>query len=470
MLEQFDAGPTGDSLTAPTVRSAAVRRPPVPAPAAQISANAALAAIAVGAVAVIALWWQDTFFVHGFGDWLTNAGRITGLLAGYAVVVLLALMARVPALERGVGTDRLVRWHAMGGRYTVSLSVAHTLLIIWGYAVTAHLGVVRESTLLMTTYPDVLMATVAVGLRVTVGIVSARSARRRLSYEAWHFVHLYTYLAIALAFSHQFSTGADFRTNAQARWLWSALYVCVAATLLWYRAYLPFRSFVRHDLRVARVQPESADVVSVYLTGRDIAGLRAEPGQFFRWRFLTRGLWWAANPYSLSAAPRGSLLRITVKTSGAHSAALRHLRPGTRVLAEGPSGGFIAARRTRRKVLLLAGGVGITPLRALFEALPTAPGDITLVYRTATAEDIVLRHELDDIARQRGAVVHYLVGPPRRGASDPLSAPKLQRLIPGLRERDVFLCGPEPMMIAAAQSLRQAGVPTRHIHHESFAF
>ena len=74
---------------------------------------------------MLALWWHDTPAVTGFGDWLTNAGRITGLLAGYAVVVLVALMARVPALERGVGTDRLARWHAMGGRYTVGLVVAH---------------------------------------------------------------------------------------------------------------------------------------------------------------------------------------------------------------------------------------------------------------------------------------------------------------------------------------------------------
>src|ERR1700761_1969560 len=81
----------------------------------------ALAAIGVGGVAVIVLWFQDTAYVHGLGDWLTNAGRITGLLAGYAVIVLLALMARVPSLERGLGADRLVRWHAMGGRYTVSL-------------------------------------------------------------------------------------------------------------------------------------------------------------------------------------------------------------------------------------------------------------------------------------------------------------------------------------------------------------
>lgn len=435
----------------------------------RLTARPALAIIALGSLAVIALWWQDTVYIRGFGDWLTNAGRITGLLAGYAVIVLLALMARVPALERGVGTDRLARWHAMGGRYTVSLAVAHTLLIIWGYAVTAHTNVVHETVSQVTTYPDVLMATVALGLLVTVGIVSARAARRKLNYETWHFIHLYTYLAIALAFSHQFATGADFVNNLKARVLWSAMYVLVAVMLLRYRLCVPIRDAVRHDLRVIGVQRESADVVSVYITGRRLASMRTEAGQFFRWRFLTRELWWAANPYSLSAAPRTDLLRITVKMCGGHSSALLLLKPGTRVIAEGPSGGFTAARRTRRKVLLLGGGVGITPLRALFETLPAGPGELTLIYRTATPDDIVLGRELDEIARHRGAIVHYLVGPPRHDANDHLSATRLQRLVPDLRERDVFVCGPDPMMVAVERSLRDAGVARSHIHHESFA-
>jgi len=318
----------GPIVTVGTAPRLQYQRLPGDAPA-QISPNAALGVIAAGAVAVIALWWQDTATVHSLGDWLTNAGRITGLLAGYAVVVLLALMARVPALDRGVGTDRLARWHAMGGRYVVSLAVAHTLLIIWGYAVTAHAGLLTQTGSLLTAYPDVLMATVALGLLVGIGVASARAARRRLAYETWHAIHLYTYLAIALAFSHQFSTGADFRFNAGARWAWSVMYVVVAALLLWYRLIAPIRAAQRHQLRVVQVRRENADVVSVYVTGRDLDRLRAEPGQFFRWRFLTRELWWAANPYSLSAPPRPDLLRLTAKICGGHSlraaaAAARH--------------------------------------------------------------------------------------------------------------------------------------------------
>ncbi|MGI8879353.1 MAG: ferredoxin reductase family protein [Jatrophihabitans sp.] len=439
---------------------------------ANVSLNPAVALLVIGAgaAAVLLLWLQDTTYVNGLGDWLTNAGRITGLLAGYTIVVLLALMARVPALERGLGADRLTRWHSMGGRYTVSLAVAHTLLIIWGYAVTAHTNVVHETTTLVLTYPDVLMGTVAVFLLLGVGVASARAARRRLSYETWHFIHLYTYLAIALAFSHQFSTGADFISNTKARWLWAALYILVAGLLIWFRFITPIRAAFRHRLRVVDVRRENADVVTVFIGGQHLDELGTEAGQFFRWRFLTRELWWAANPYSISAAPRQDLLRVTVKVAGSHSAGLLDLKPGTRVFTEGPYGAFTAGRRTRRKVLLLAGGVGITPLRALLETLPGDPGDIALIYRANTPGDLVLRHEIDWIARDRGVDVHYLVGPPRPGNRDHLSAYRLGRVIPDLRDRDVFLCGPEPMMAAARLGLRGAGVPRRHIHHESFSF
>jgi ferredoxin-NADP reductase len=427
-----------------------------------------LVPVGLGVVAVVALWWHDTPAITGFGDWLTNAGRLTGLLAGLAAVVLVALMARIPALERGVGTDRLARWHAMGGRYMVGLVVAHALLIIWGYAVTAHTDVVHQTTTLLVSYPDVLMATVAGLLLVGVGVVSARAARRRMRYETWYHLHFYTYLAVALAFAHQFAAGADFMANRPARLLWSAAYLTAGALLLWYRCVTPLRLALRHRMRVHGVYAEGPGAVSVWIRGRHLDELRAEPGQFFRWRFGTRDLWWAANPYSLSAPPYPDLLRITVRAFGAQSAALARLRPGTRVFAEGPYGAFTAARRRRRKVLLLAGGVGITPLRTLFETLPAAPGDLTLVYRATDRAGLVLTEELARIAAARGAALHYLVGSRRDLAGDPLTT--LSRLVPGLAAHDVYLCGPEGMTAAATAALRRAGVPRRHIHHESFDF
>ncbi|MGW3624079.1 ferredoxin reductase family protein [Streptomyces sp. NPDC000880] len=423
-------------------------------------------AIWAGGAAVLALWWSDTTSVVGPAGWLTNAGRITGLLAGYACAVLLALMARIPLLDHSIGSDRLARWHAMGGRCTISLALAHTLLIIWGYSLSSHTNVVSQTSTLVLDYPELLKGTAGFLLFLVTGILSARAARRRMRYETWHYLHFATYLAVFLTFGHQLANGADFVGNGSAQFAWYTLYIGVAALVAWYRFAVPLRRGMRHHLRVAAVRPEAPGVVSVHLTGEHLEELSAEPGQFFRWRFLAPGLWWTANPYSLSAPAHPRFLRITVKTAGGHSAALAQLAPGTRVWAEGPYGAFTAARRTAPKVLLLGGGVGITPLRTLFE---TIPGQVTLIYRARRPEDLALRPELDAIAALRQAVVHYVVDEPAQYSS-PLTAQALRRLVPDLAAHDVYLCGPPGMTEAAIRALRDAGVPHRRIHHESFTF
>ena len=379
-------------------------------------------------------------------------------------------MARIPRLERGIGADKLARWHAMGGRYTVSLVVAHGLLITWGYAVTAHTDVVSQTKTLLMSYPDVLAATVAGLLLVGIGVSSARAARKRLRYETWYYLHFYTYLAIALAFSHQFATGADFMHNRAARFVWGGMYAVVAAAILWWRFVVPIRQAFRHQLRVQSVRQEAPGVVSVVISGRHLDELRAESGQFFRWRFLTRDLWWTSSPYSLSAPILPDRMRITVKAFGDHSSALAKLRPGTRVFAEGPYGALTAATRTQRKVLLIAGGVGITPLRALFQTVPAGRGDVTLLYRVSRASDVVFRRELEQLAERRGARLHIVAGSRRELGHDPLSSTALTANIPDLRQHDVYLCGPDGMTESARKALRAAGVPRRQIHHESFAF
>jgi ferredoxin-NADP reductase len=140
------------------------------------------------------------------------------------------------------------------------------------------------------------------------------------------------------------------------------------------------------------------------------------------------------------------------------------------VLAEGPYGALTAARRTRRKVLLIAGGIGITPLRALFETIPGGPSDVTLLYRASTDEDVVFAGELAAIAEQRRARLHVVTGRRRRLRHDPLSAAALLANFPDLREHDVYVCGPDGMTQPVIGALRTARVPRRQIHSESFEF
>jgi predicted ferric reductase len=428
-----------------------------------------LAVIAAGVIAVIGLWWADTpaRSLHTFADRLTAAGRISGLVGTYLVLVQVVLMARLPWLDRWIGTDRMATWHRSNGQYTIAMLVAHTVLITWGYAAQDRASLAAEATKLLRSYPDVLAATVALGVLIAVGVTSARMARQRLRYETWYFIHLYTYLAIALSFSHQLATGNEFITHPVSRVLWVALYLVVFGLLLVFRVAVPIRDAFRYQLRVASIQTESRDAVSVYVTGRNLERMNAEAGQFFRWRFLDRGSWWEAHPFSLSAAPNPQFLRITAKGVGDHSRALRHVHPGTRVMAEGPYGNLTARRRSRRRVVLIAGGVGITPLRALIEALPGAPGDITLLYRATAERELLFRPELDKLAQARGVEVRYLLGR-RDKKPGPLSARHLRQHVPDLADRDVYLCGPPGMMNLATKSLRSLGVRRDQIHRERF--
>ncbi|MEU7116628.1 ferredoxin reductase family protein [Streptomyces sp. NPDC046182] len=416
------------------------------------------------------LWWRNTPVVlPEHGDRLIHAGRITGLLAGYVIALVMVQMARVPALERRVGSDRVSRWHATSGRYALSLTFAHVVLTVYGYALQGRIGVVPQTVSLVTEYAEMGKAAVGTALLLLVGLVSAGAARRRMRYEVWYYLHLLTYLAVFLAFWHQLATGAEFIADPVARAAWYALYGTVAALLLWYRLLTPIRLNLVHRMRVEEVVPEAPGVVSVYIRGRRLHRLGAEAGQFFRWRFLTKGLRWTANPYSLSAPPRPDLLRITVKAVGGHSSALVGLRPGTRVWAEGPYGSMTAARRSRGKVLLIAGGAGITPLRALFETLPGAGRDLTLLYRARTAEDLALREELEAIADERGAQLLYAVNGPD-GKRPAIRATMLRRILPDIARHDVYVCGPQGLAEESYAALREAGVPDGRIHHESFAF
>jgi ferredoxin-NADP reductase len=209
-------------------------------------------------------------------------------------------------------------------------------------------------------------------------------------------------------------------------------------------------------------------MVSIYIGGRNLDRLKARAGQYFRWRFMARGCWWQAHPFSLSAAPNHEWLRLTVKVVGDHTEELQYLDRGTPVFAEGPSGVFTADRSVKRRALLIAGGSGIAPIRALLEDLPR--GTIML-YRASTESDIVFRREIDMLAHERGAYVWYVTG----GRDDPgpkhLFTPRgLRQLIPDVTRRDVFLCGPSGLVQASLTTLRKLHVPKRQIHLDPFEF
>jgi predicted ferric reductase len=393
--------------------------------------------------------------------------HVSGMAAGYGAAMMLILMSRSPWLERGVGAHRLARWHGRGGQVVIILAVIHTLLAVQAWAEarsTDRMAATRD----VLGLPGLTAALVGMVILLLVGLASLRSLRRRTSYERWHFLHLLTYLAVALAFAHQLA-GSDLAGRRFVQIAWSLLYTYAFALVLRWRVLQPFFQLWRHRLRVEEVRQEAPDVMSVLMSGRHLDELRAEPGQFFRWRFLTRTTWHAAYPFSLSAPPTCEKLRITVKARGDGTRRIFGVPIGTLVFAEGPYGALTPRRRRRPRVLLIAGGVGITPMRAMFEVIDLPGKDVTLVYRASSEQDLVLKHELDEIAERSGARVVYLVGPSTDAANE-MSARALNRIVGDLSDHDVYLCASPRLATRVRDSLMLGGFPRHQLHEERFSF
>jgi predicted ferric reductase len=399
---------------------------------------------------------------------VVSISRLTALVGTYFAVVGMFLIARIPWVESGVGHDRLVTWHRKLGPWSLYAIGAHVFLIVFGFAGQDSIPLYKEMWEFLTTYDWMWFALAGFVLMVMAGVTSYKKARAKMSYETWWMVHILTYAAVAASFMHQVVNGQMFIGHPLNRAYWTGLYIVMAASILYWRFWVPFYRSMKVNLKVEKVVVEGPGVVSVIMKGYHLDTLSAQGGQFFGWRFLTKGHFLMSHPYSLSAAPTEKHLRITVKDLGDHSRSLAFLKPGTSVFVEGPYGAFTAGRSTQPHVVLVGGGVGITPIRALMDEL-NGGVQMDVLFRASREEDLVLKKEMDYIAHNSdGSIrVHYLVGPRK---DHPMDARSLRMLVPQVADSDIYICGPEPLVSQVRKAAEDLGVPKNRFHDEAFAF
>jgi predicted ferric reductase len=458
-----------ESVVAPRSRQGKKRLPaapesPRPRPV-LARAGLVVAGAGLGAVTALAITDETAGQFGAPGGAVTFLGSLTGLVGTYLALLMVLLVSRIPAIERVLGQDGLLRWHRRLAPWPISLLLAHAVFITVGYAQAARAGLWHQVGVLLTRYPDVLIATVGLGIMATIGVISIRAIRRRLPRETWWLIHLWMYLALALSFAHVLALGPSFVGHPLTQIVWSVAWAATAGLVLCYRFGLPVVRSLRHRLVVTEVRPEGPGVVSVILSGRHLDKLAIAGGQFFFWRFLTRRMWWQAHPYTLSALPQPPYVRLTVKAVGDHSAAVAGLRPGTRVVVEGPYGAFTKHAQQRSQALLVAAGIGVTAVRSMLEDMPRNAAPV-VVLRGTTPEDLVLRKEVAELVRYRRGRLHELVGTREQATLDERSLP---RLVPDLHRRDIYVCGPEGFVTSIVDLAARLGVPSEAVHHEAYA-
>lgn len=428
--------------------------------------------IAVGGFVLavtLGLWWQHdgvAGLTGGGVGMLSAVGQLTGLVAALVALGGLVLTSRPRLLERRYGQDQLVAAHRWFGIVTVLAVVVHAVADTWAWGASTG-GTIVTGLVDLLAEPWMVAATASLVLIVALGLTSWRRLRRRIPYETWYFIHLTGYLAVLLGFGHQLTLGSDFVADPLAFWWWTGLFVLTALVVAWARLGDLLRSLTR-PFYVTAVSREAAGIGSLHVSGPGLRRLRVAGGQYFNVRAITPELWWQAHPFSVSAAPTTAGLRFTIKALGEDSARMLRLEPGTRIVLEGPYGAFTVEQAHGAPVVLVAGGVGIAPIRALLEDCGPHQRPVVIV-RVHDEADVAHRAELERMVAARNGELHVLAGPRRWFTkTDPFGAETLRARFPDLAQRHVFVCGPASLESAVMAGMRRAGVPSDHIHHERF--
>lgn len=424
-------------------------------------------------ILVIVLFWfsNSNYYIQNpdGGNIYIAFGRIFGLLGEYFLLVQLVLVGRIRTIEHLFGFDKLNFLHRWIGYSILGLLISHPIFLVVGNAIAIDVSYISQFADFLANKKDVFKAFIALSILIFIVFLSIAIVRKKLRYETWYFTHLLTYLAIGLAFKHQLGTG-DLR-RGWALYYWYVINFGVFGAILLYRFIRPFYRFLLHRFVIEKVVQESYDTWSLYITGRNMNLFRFDAGQYANITILARGAWYT-HPFSLSSAFNGTSIRFSIKALGDYTKKIRDLKPGTYVIIDGPLGLFVEKRAERDKYLFIAGGIGITPIRAMLESLAKNKKDAILLYAVKSVNDMVFKKELDEISASAPTIkINYILSAPALGyESGYIDKEKIVRLVPDFFAREVFLCGPPPMMKVMVKTLKELGFPSRDIHFEKFSF
>lgn len=423
-------------------------------------------------IVIVGLFWSRSLSAgQGLSEWQIAFGRLFGLLAVLSVLLQFLLMSRAGWLESVFGHDQLAKIHKNNGRLSLLFIVFHPFLIMMGYAAQTRVSIWSQLVSFLQE-GDLLQAYAALGLFLVSGISSIYIVRKKLKYHWWYFIHVLTYCAILLSWGHQLEYGSDFATQPLFAAYWYALYLFVFGQVLVFRFLKPLSLFFQQDFQVVKVAKESHDVTSIFITGKNLDSWSVQAGQFVILRFLSQKFWWEAHPFSFSGLPEKNIFRVTIKNVGDFTTQVSQIEVGTRVLIEGPFGAFTSKKSRGEKLLLMAGGIGITPIRTLLETFLLQKKKVILLYAARTKQDLVFKKEIEALSLRYRFQFHYILSqePRFKGERGRIDAQKLKRLVPDLKSHEVFLCGSMNMMQGIIGELQKLGISRKKIHFEEFAF
>ncbi|MGC1884945.1 MAG: ferric reductase-like transmembrane domain-containing protein [Stellaceae bacterium] len=393
---------------------------------------------------------------------------------GYSGLAMMGLQFGLTARFRHVtepwGEDVIYHFHRQISLIAVGLVIAHPLILF----------VVRPELLALLNSIQApwraRFAALSTYSLIALVVMALWRAKLNISYETWHLTHIVlAAVAVTAGLLHMVGWGF-YLTDPWKRALWIGLMIFWIGLLLYVRIVKPL-FMLRRPYRVSEVRKERGDTSTLVMHPDGHPGFRFSPGQF---GWLT--LWGSpfkitGHPFSFSSSAEvtDGRVEMSIRNLGDFTSAIHKVPVGQRIYLDGPYGAFTIGNPADMHVLI-AGGVGITPMMSMIRTLAdrsdTRPA--ILLYGSRDWESITFREELEALkARLNLTVVHVLANPSAgwTGEQGFITAEVFERhLPPPYADHEYFICGPDVMMDAIEKALGDMNVPLSKYHSERYSF
>ena len=395
------------------------------------------------------------------GKYIFSAGRLFALTGFVFILVQYVLSSRIKLIERGIGLDRLFIIHRICGRVGLILLLFHPALLFIGLKLQNNdfhfftpLKIIGEITL--------ILLSVAAGTALLYGHV-------KMKYETWKNTHKIIYVVFPLAFVHSFLINSDVKEIIVLKIFWLFLLSIFLIVLIFKTR---MRLYVRnHPYHVAEVRQETHDIWTLSFNGEYPA---FNPGQFTLINLVRDGIISESHPFTISSSPTNNRLSVSIKSVGDFTSTICNTRTTDYAYIEEPFGIFSFLNYDDNDLILIAGGIGITPfismLRYIFDK--KLKKNIVLLWGNKTEKDIAFKNEMDKMASEMTSLklVHIMSRqndwPGEKGYID---AEKIKKYVDNFQNGQFFICGTLQMMLKIEETLKKLGVSKRRIHYERFA-
>ncbi len=392
------------------------------------------------------------------------------------------LIARVKMMEKSIGQDRFYKFHGIMALVSVVLAFIHKILQgnMMGESLKTTLGDISIYIFIaITVLSFVFMAEMLV-LKVNPLMKMRRFAQKLkvFSYKYQRLLHNLTTIAITLLLAHVLLTTTS-RVSLLVRVIYIVYFIVAISAYIYFKFLKPL---MRSDMKfiVKAVKQESDNMWTIEMVPQSKTIFKYEAGQFGFIKIYGEDISKEEHPFSISSQPENKeFISITVKELGDYTSTINNVKPGYRAIVDAPYGNFTLREiRHDEELVLLAGGVGITPVMSLLRYMSQMDKDrkVLLLWGIKNPNEMIWHKEFDQILetmKNLSIVPVMSMDNTWEGEKGFLTQDKIMK---HMKEKGIsadkahfYICGPAIMVDMVLKGLKSIKVNKSNIHFERFS-